>query len=55
MKQISDRKQRETKNSTSEIEVMTNTMLGAPIHPRKQMKCFADMSKDDHYQTPCAD
>jgi hypothetical protein len=26
---------------------MTNTMLGAPIHPRKQMKCFEDMSKDD--------
>jgi hypothetical protein len=34
---------------------MTNTMLGAPMHPRKQMKCLEDMSKDDRYQTPCAE
>jgi hypothetical protein len=30
MKQISYRKQRETKNSTEEIEVMTNTYVQAP-------------------------
>jgi hypothetical protein len=23
------------------------------MHPRKQMKCFADMGKGDHYQTCC--
>jgi len=55
MKQISYGKQRETKNSTPEIKVMTNAMLQAPMHPRKQMKCFADMSNDDHHQTSCAE
>jgi hypothetical protein len=45
MKQISYGKQRETKNSTPEIEIMTNALLEPPMHPRKQMKCFADMSK----------
>jgi hypothetical protein len=30
---------------------MTNAMLGAPLHPRKQMKCFADMGKNDHHET----
>jgi hypothetical protein len=55
MKQISYRKQRETKNSTPEIEVMTNAMLEPPMHPRKQVKCFADMSKDNHDKTSCAE
>jgi len=55
MKQISYGKQRETKNSTPEIEVMTNAMLGAPMHPGKQVKCFANMSKDDHHETCCAE
>jgi len=35
MRQISYWKQRETKNSAPEIEVMTNAMLVAPMHPRK--------------------
>ena len=51
MNQISDGKQRKTKNSTPEIEVMTDAMLKPPVHPRKQVKCFADMSKNDHHQT----
>ncbi len=51
MEQISYRKRHEAKNGTAEIEVMTNTMLGAPIHPRKQMKCFGDMGKHDYHQT----
>jgi hypothetical protein len=55
MKQISYRKQRETKNSTPEIEVMTNAMLEPPMHPRKQVKRFADMSKDNHDKTSCAE
>jgi len=54
MKQISQREQRETKNSTPKIEVMPNTMLIAPMYPRKQMKSFAEMSEDDHHQTSCA-
>jgi len=55
MKQISYGKQRETKNSTPEIEVMTNAMLQSPIHPRKQVECFGDMSEDDYHEARCAD
>jgi hypothetical protein len=44
MKQISYGKQRETKNSTPQIEVVTDAMLRTPMHPRKQMECFADKS-----------
>jgi hypothetical protein len=55
MKQISYGEQRETKNSTPQIEIMTNAMLVAPMHPRKQLKCFAEMSKDDHHQTSSAE
>ena len=55
MKQISYGKQRETKNSAPEIEIMTNAMLQPPMHPRKQAKRFADMSKDDKRQTSCTD
>lgn len=54
MKQISYGKQRETKNGTPQIEVVTDAMLIAPIHPGKQVKGFADMSKDDHDETSCA-
>jgi hypothetical protein len=55
MKQISQRKQREAKNGTPEIEVMTNAMLIAPMHPRKQMEGFTDMGEDDQRQTSCAE
>ena len=55
MKQISYGKQCETKNSTPEIEIMTNALLEPPMHPRKQMQSFADMSKDDYHQTSCAE
>jgi len=55
MKQISQGKQREAKNGTPEVEVMTNAMLIPPMHPRKQMKGFTDMGKDDHRQTCCAE
>src|SRR5229473_1746761 len=51
MKQISYGKQRETKHSTREIQVMTNAMLKPPLHPREQVECFGDMSKNDHHQT----
>jgi hypothetical protein len=55
IKQISYGKQRETKKSAAEIEVVTNAMLKPPMHPRKQVKCFRDMSKNDHHQAPCAE
>jgi len=55
MKQISYGKQRETKNSTPEIQVMTKAMLEPPMHPRKQVECFADESKYDHHQTSCSE
>jgi hypothetical protein len=45
---------REAKNGTPEIEVMTDTMLKPPMHPRKQVKCFGDVSKNDHHQAPSA-
>ena len=41
---------REAKDGTPEIEVMTNTVLLPPMHPRKQAKCFGDMSKNDQHQ-----
>ena len=43
MKQISYGKQGDTKNRTQEVEVVADATLRAPVHPRKQMKCFADM------------
>jgi hypothetical protein len=44
---LSHGKQRETKNSTPEIEVMTNAVWATPIHSREQVKCFGEMSEDD--------
>jgi len=55
MKQVPNRKQRETKNSTSEVEVVTDAMIRSPLHPRKQMECFENMRKDDHDQTSSAE
>jgi len=55
MQQISYGKQGKAKNSTPEIEVVTYAMPRAPLHPRKQMKCLAEMSENDHHQTSCAE
>ena len=55
MKQVPNRKQCQTENSTPEIEVVTDAMPRAPLHPRKQMKCFAEMSKNNHHQTSRAE
>jgi len=55
MTQISYGKQCETKNRTPKIEIMTNALLEPPMHPRKQMKCFADLTKDNYHQTPGAE
>jgi hypothetical protein len=55
MKQISYGKQRETQNTTPEIEVMTNAMFEPPMHPRKQVKRFAEMTKSDNHQASCTD
>jgi hypothetical protein len=53
--QISYGKHRDTKNSTPQIEVMTNAALEPPPHPRKQVKGFGDMSENDHHQTSYAE
>jgi hypothetical protein len=47
VEQISDGKQRETEDSTPKIEVMTSAMLKPPVHPREQVKRFADVSEND--------
>ena len=53
--QISYGKQRETKNSTPEIKVMSSAIGKAPLHPGKQIKCFRDMSKNDYHQPSCTE
>jgi hypothetical protein len=55
MKQIARRKQRETKTGTRYIEVVTSAMLKPPMHPRKQVKCFGEMSKNDYHEASCAE
>jgi hypothetical protein len=55
MMQISYGKQSDAKNNAPKIQVMTRAMLEPPMHPRKQMKCFGDVSKDDYFQTSCAE
>src|SRR6266568_5830127 len=55
MQQISYGKQGEAKNSTPKVEVVTHTMLRPPLHPRTQMKCFAEMGENDHHQTSCTE
>ena len=53
--QISNRKQGETQNRTPEIEVVTGAMREPPVHPRKQLKGFRHMGRDDHQQAAGAD
>jgi hypothetical protein len=55
MKQISYGEQRETKDSTAEIEIMANAMFATPMYPGKQLQCFADVSEDDYHQARRAD
>ena len=47
--QITYRKQSETKNSTPEIKIVPGAVLEPPMHPRKHMKHFAEVSKNDHH------
>jgi len=44
MQQISCWKQRDAKNGTPKIDVIANALLASPVHRRKQVKCFKDMS-----------
>jgi hypothetical protein len=55
MEQVSYWKRRETKDRTPKIEVMTNAMLEAPMHPGKQVKCLGQMTEHDNHQTSCTD
>jgi hypothetical protein len=54
MKQIAYGKQRETKKCTPEVQ-MANAMVKSPMHPRKQVKRFGNMSKNDQHQTSSAE
>jgi len=40
-----------TKNSTPEIDVMTNAVFEPPVHPSKQAKCFEVVGEYDSHQT----
>jgi hypothetical protein len=51
IEQISYRKQKEAKNSAPEIQEMTCAMPQPPMHPRKEVKCFANMSNDNRNKT----
>jgi hypothetical protein len=55
MEKISDGKQCEAKDSTPEIEIMTEAVLQPPVHPRKKVKCFAEMTDHDYRQTSSTD
>jgi hypothetical protein len=55
MEKISYWERRETKGRTPEVEVMTSAMFESPMHPKKEVKSFGDMSKHDHHQTSCAE
>jgi hypothetical protein len=55
MQQISCWKQRDTKNCAPKIDVMATAVLAAPVHRRKQVKCFKDMSQDYYDQVSRAD
>ena len=49
MKQISNGKQRQTENGGRQIEVMTDAVLVAPAHPRKEAERLTDMREDDQH------
>jgi hypothetical protein len=51
MNQISQGNQRKAKNGTPKIEVMTKAVLKPKMHPRKQVKGFAEVRKNDHHET----
>ena len=55
MAQIPGGKHGQTKNSTPEIDVMTDTVRRAPMHPRQQVEGLGEMSKHDHHQTSYAE
>jgi hypothetical protein len=50
MTQIPGGKHREAKNSASEIHVMANAVRGSPMHPRKQVDHFEEVSEHYHHQ-----
>jgi hypothetical protein len=54
VKEISYGKQSETQKTTPEIEVMANAMFERPMHPGKEVDCFADMTQSDNHETSCA-
>jgi hypothetical protein len=55
VKQVSDMKQCEPQSGTPEIDVVANALLKPPIHPRKQVKSFGNMTEYDHHQAFCTE
>jgi len=51
MNQISHGKQREAKNSTPKVDVITEAVFKPKMRPRKQVKGFAEVRKNDHHET----
>src|SRR5262245_18096495 len=50
LKQISQREEREAKESAGEIKIMARVLLIAPTHRGKHMKCFKDVGEYDDQQ-----
>ena len=55
LEQVPRWEQRETQDRTRKIKVVTDAVLLSPMHPRKDVKCLADMSKNDHHETSGAE
>jgi hypothetical protein len=34
---------------------MTNAVCATKIHPRKQVKCFGEVSEHDYHETSCTE
>ena len=54
LKKISKAKERDAQRGTPEIKVMTDAVPAPPLHERKQVKRFGDVSEDDNYEETCS-
>ena len=48
MKQVPRWEQRETQDRTRKIKVVTDAVLYAPVHARKQIQSLAEVREHDH-------
>ena len=54
-KEISCGQESEAENSGTQVEIMSGAVLQSPTHYGKQMKCLADMRKNDDNQKSSAE